>query len=70
MNNVPVRVGDIGTVAPGTEPKYTVVSANGKPVVLVSVNRQPDSNTVQVADEVHQEMAAISRRLRTVRSPS
>ena len=59
VNNVPVRVGDIATVAPGTEPKYTVVSANGKPAVLVSVNRQPDSNTVQVADEVHQEMAAI-----------
>jgi len=38
---------------------YTVVSANGKPAVLLSVNRQPDSNTVQVADEVHQEMAAI-----------
>ena len=35
------------------------VSANGKPAVLLSVNRQPDSNTVQVADEVHQEMAAI-----------
>ena len=27
--------------------------------MLLSVNRQPDSNTVQVADEVHQEMAAI-----------
>ncbi|HET6957044.1 MAG TPA: efflux RND transporter permease subunit [Vicinamibacterales bacterium] len=63
VNNVPVRVGDVGTVAPGTEPKYTAVSANGKPAVLVSVNRQPDSNTVQVADEVHQEMAAIQRSL-------
>ncbi len=63
VNNVPVRVGDVGTVAPGTEPKYTVVSANGKPAVLVSVNRQPDSNTVQVADEVHREMAAIQRSL-------
>ena len=35
------------------------MSANGKPALLLSVNRQPDSNTVQVADEVHQEMAAI-----------
>ena len=45
--------------APAVEPVYTAVSANGKPAVLLSVNRQPDSNTVQVADEVHQEMAAI-----------
>jgi CzcA family heavy metal efflux pump len=63
VNNVPVRVRDVGGVAPGTEPKYTVVSANGKSAVLVSLNRQPDSNTVQVADEVHQEIAAIQRSL-------
>jgi multidrug efflux pump subunit AcrB len=59
VNNVAVRVRDVGTVAPATEPVYTVVSANGKPALLLSVNRQPDSNTVQVADEVHREMAAI-----------
>src|SRR5262245_3517939 len=58
-DNVPVRVADIGGVAPAIEPVYTAVSANGKPAVLLSVNRQPDSNTVEVADEVHQEMAAI-----------
>jgi multidrug efflux pump subunit AcrB len=59
VDGVPVRVQDIGGVAPAVEPVYTAVSANGKPAVLLSVNRQPDSNTVQVADEVHQEMAAI-----------
>ena len=37
-------------------PAYTVVTANGKPAVLISINRQPDSNTVEVADEVHQEI--------------
>ena len=63
VNNVPVRVADVGAVGPAVEPVYTVVSANGKPAVLLSVNRQPDSNTVQVADEVHQEMAAIKKTL-------
>src|SRR5262245_12183875 len=58
-NNVPVRVQDVGTVGPAVEPVYTVVSANGKPALLLSVNRQPDSNTVDVAEEVHAEMAAI-----------
>ena len=58
-NNVPVRIRDVGQVGKGVEPVYTVVSANGKPAVLISVNRQPDSNTIQVADEVHQEMARI-----------
>ena len=59
VNNVPVRVQDIGDVAAAVAPVYTAVSANGKPAVLLSVNRQPDSNTVQVADEVHREMADI-----------
>ncbi len=63
VNNLPVRVGDVATVGPAVAPVYTVVSANGKPAVLLSINRQPDSNTVQVADEVHQEMESIRRSL-------
>ena len=63
VNNIPVRVQDVGTVTAATEPVYTAVSANGKPAVLLSVNRQPDSNTVQVADAVHQEMAALKSSL-------
>ena len=59
VNNVPVRVQDVGTVTPAVEPVYTVVSANGKTALLLSVSRQPDSNTVQVANAVNQEMAAI-----------
>jgi len=57
--NVPIRVQDVGTVARSIAPVYTSVSANGKPAVLLSVNRQIDSNTVQVADEVHREMESI-----------
>jgi len=50
---VPIRLGDIGTVASSVAPVYTMVTANGKPAVLLNVNRQPESNTLQVADEVH-----------------
>jgi multidrug efflux pump subunit AcrB len=59
VNDVPVRIRDIGTVAPSSAPAYTVVTANGKPAVLVSISRQPDSNTVDVANEVHQEIESI-----------
>jgi len=58
--DVPVRIRDIGTVSPSSAPVYTVVTANGKPAVLVSINRQPYSNTVEVANEVHQEMQDIA----------
>lgn len=59
-SNAPVHVRDVAAVQRSTEPVYTAVSANGAPALLLSVNRQPDSNTVQVADAVHREMAAIA----------
>ena len=63
VNNIPIHVQDVGDVVPAIEPVYTSVSANGKPAVLLSVNRQPDSNTVQVAREVHDEMAVLKMAL-------
>jgi CzcA family heavy metal efflux pump len=56
---VPVRIGDIATVQQSVKPLYTIVRADGKPAVLLNINRQPDSNTVAVADEVHAEVDRI-----------
>jgi CzcA family heavy metal efflux pump len=50
---VPVRIGDIAKVSPSVAPTYTIVTANGKPAVLLNVNRQPESNTLDVANEAH-----------------
>jgi len=50
---VPVRIGDIAKVSASDAPTYTIVTANGKPAVLLNVNRQPESNTLDVANEVH-----------------
>ena len=61
--NLPVRVGDLATVTPSVRPIYVAVTANGKPAVLLNVFRQPDSNTVAVADAVHAEIDAIRRQL-------
>ena len=61
--NLPVRIGDIATVVLAAKPVYTIVTANGKPAVLLNVNRQPDSNTVVVAEEVHAEIEALRRSL-------
>jgi CzcA family heavy metal efflux pump len=60
---IPVRIGDLASVVPGVRPVYTIVTANGKPAVLLNVNRQPDSNTMDVADEVHSELAQIQKSL-------
>jgi multidrug efflux pump subunit AcrB len=60
---VPVRVGDVARVEPAVRPLYTIVSANGKPAVLLNINRQPESNTVQVAEEAHAEVESIRKSL-------
>jgi multidrug efflux pump subunit AcrB len=40
-----------------------VVTANGKPGVLLSINRQPGTNTVSVADGVYAELAQVRKEL-------
>ncbi len=63
QTGIPVRIGDIASITPGVKPVYTIVNANGKPAILLNINRQPDSNTVQVADEVHAEVERIRKSL-------
>jgi CzcA family heavy metal efflux pump len=62
---IPVRIGDVADVQQAPMPVYTIVTANGKPAVLLNVTRQPSSNTVAVADEVAAETAQLKRVLPT-----
>jgi len=59
----PIHIGDLGNVAPSVMPVYTIVTANAKPAVLLNIYRQPDSNTVNVANAVHREIDSIRRTL-------
>ena len=60
---IPVRIGDVATVEKGVKPVYTLVTSNGKAAVLLNINRQPNSNTINVANEVHDEVARIQQTL-------
>jgi len=59
VNNAPVLVADVASVAAGVEPEYTMVTADGHQAALVNINRQPDANTVAVADEVKAALTAM-----------
>ena len=50
---VPLRIAGVAAVTPSTAPVYTIVTSNGKPAILLNINRQPESNTLDVANEVH-----------------
>ncbi len=62
-DGVPIRIQEVATVSPSVKPVYTIVTADTKPAVLLSINRQPESNTVAVAQEVHDEVAQIQKTL-------
>jgi CzcA family heavy metal efflux pump len=59
----PVRVADVATVEDGTMPVYTTVTANGKNAVLLSLTRQPTSNTVAVANAVAAQVTQLRKKL-------
>ncbi len=60
---VPLRLENVARVSSSVRPVYVIVNANGKSAVLLNINRQPDSNTLQVAQEVHAEISAIQKTL-------
>ena len=62
-SGAPLHINDVATVNDSVMPVYTVVTANGKSAVLLNVYRQPDSNTVEVADAVHAEIANLRKDL-------
>lgn len=63
VKGTPVTIRDIGSVFPGEEPVYNIVTADGKPAVLVNILQQPDGNAVQIADTVNAELDEVKKTL-------
>ncbi len=62
-NGRPILLSQVATIAPGVTPEYVIVTADGRPAVVLNVLRQPDANTVAVAESVKNELAAIQREI-------
>ena len=63
VRGTPVLVKNLARVVPGERPVYNIVTANGRPAVLVNVLQQPDGNAVQIADAVNRELREIKKSL-------
>ncbi len=61
--SIAIHVNDVAAVENGALPVYTIVTANGKPSVLLNITRQPSSNTVAVANAVADEIAQLRKTL-------
>ncbi len=63
VKGTPIRVKDIASVVPGEQVAYKIVTANGRPAVLVNVMQQPDGNSVEIADAVNAELREVRKSL-------
>jgi len=52
-DDAPVRLSDVGDVADSVQDLRNAGSANGKPSVLVVLNRQPGANIIETVDRVN-----------------
>jgi CzcA family heavy metal efflux pump len=53
---LPIHLGDVAEIHASVKPVYTVVTAHGKPAVLLNINRQPGTSTIAVASAVQKEL--------------
>jgi CzcA family heavy metal efflux pump len=51
-----IHLGDVAEIHASVKPVYTVVTAHGKPAVLLSIDRQPGTSTIAVASAVQKEL--------------
>jgi len=56
----PVRLGDVARVEPGVAEETTVVRSDGRDAVGMAVQRQSQSNTLQISQAVRAEVAKIT----------
>lgn len=52
VNGAPLRLGEVATISRAAEDTNLAAWANGKHAILVSVQRQPGANVIEVVDEI------------------
>ncbi|WGS85051.1 efflux RND transporter permease subunit [Methylomonas sp. UP202] len=59
----PIRIKDFARVERAQEPVFNVVAANGVNAVLLNVYSQPDGSTLDIANQLKQELASLKQNL-------
>jgi len=62
-NGAPVRLGDVATVDEAPENAWQAAWVNGKPGIVLNVQRQPGANVIQVVDRIHELLPGLQQSL-------
>jgi len=63
INGKPVRVRDIAEVKIGAAVKMGHASENGLPAIIISISKQPNTNTLEVTERIEENLAALQKTL-------
>jgi CzcA family heavy metal efflux pump len=63
VNGTPVRIGDVAEIKIRPKVKIGDGSLNGKPAIIMTVMKQPNTNTLALTDEIDAAMKDISKNL-------
>ncbi|GAB3832582.1 efflux RND transporter permease subunit [Pontibacter rugosus] len=62
-SNAPVRIGDVADIKVGAAVKIGDGSLKGEPAVIMTVMKQPNTNTLELTEEIDEAMADLSQNL-------
>src|SRR3989449_512807 len=62
-NGLPVRLGDLGVVADSVENDRIALWYNNEPSIVLAIQRQPGTNTVQVVDNIKKVLPVIRQQI-------
>jgi multidrug efflux pump len=62
-NGAPIRLKDVAKVIEGSEDRYMAAWADSQSAILVNVQRQPNANVIQVADQIKQILPELQKNL-------
>lgn len=62
-NGAPIRLKDVAQVIEGSEDRYMAAWADSQAAILVNVQRQPNANVIQVADQIKQLLPELQKNL-------
>jgi len=62
-NGTPVRIGDVADVQIGPTPRFGTASVNAEPAVVLSIQKQPNANTLELTGRIDGELARLQETL-------
>lgn len=63
FNGSPVRLNDVAEVRTGSAVKMGYASENAKPAVIISVSKQPNTNTLNVTEQIEENLKSLQKTL-------